>query len=100
MMCGMDPVAREHDVDLGERLEPVDDWLHLQPSIDEERKGRIYLPANVDGSRLVRAFVLAAGDNVTDLHPADVVLVLAAKSLELRDGTTLVRREHVVARMV
>lgn len=99
-MDDTDHVAREHDTDLGERLEPVDDWVHLQPSMDEERKGRIYLPVNVDGSRLVRAFVLAVGDRVTDLHPADVVMALAAQSIELRDGTSLVRREHVVARMV
>ena len=96
----MDHVAREHDTDMGERLEPIDHWVHLQPSMDEERKGRIYLPVNVEGSRLVRAFVLATGDQVTDLQPADVVMALAAQSIELRDGTTLVQREHVVARMV
>lgn len=96
----MDPVSSEYDTGTSERLEPVDDWLHLQPSMDEERKGRIYLPANVEGSRLVRAFVLAAGDQVTDLHPADVVMVLASKTIELRDGSSLARREHVVARMI
>lgn len=100
MMNESDAISSEHDTNLGERLEPVDDWIHLQPSIDEERKGRIYLPANVDGSRLIRAFVLAAGDQVVDLHPADVVMALAAKTIELRDGTMLVKREYIVARMI
>lgn len=95
----MDPVDQEHAVTFAETLEPLDDWLHLQPSLDEEKRGRIYLPANVDGARLTRCFVLRAGDQVTDLHPGDVVLVLASKVLELRDGTHLARREFVVARM-
>ena len=95
----MDPVEQEHAVAFNEALEPLDDWVHLQPSLDEEKRGRIYLPANVDGARLMRCLVLRAGDQVTDLHPGDVVLVLSAKVIELRDGTNLARREFVIARM-
>lgn len=82
-----------------ETLEPLDDWLHVQPSIDEDRKGRIYLPANVENSRLTRSLVLATGEQVTDLVPGDPVLVLTAKTIDLRDGSKLVRREYVVARV-
>jgi len=82
-----------------ETLDPLDDWLHVQPSIDEDRKGRIYLPANVDNARLTRCLVLATGDQVTDLTPGDPVLVLTNKTLDMRDGSKLVRREFVVARV-
>lgn len=93
-----------HDPDLAafgtsETLEPLDDWLHLQPSMDEEKKGRIYLPANVEGARLTRCVILAVGSEITDVRPGDVVLVLASKTIDLRDGSQLARREFVVARM-
>lgn len=95
----MDPVEQEHTAVFSETLEPLDDWLHLQPSLDEEKRGRIYLPANIEGSRLTRCLVLRTGDQVTDLQPGDAVLVLTAKVLELRDGTHLARREFVIARL-
>ena len=95
----MDPVEQELNASLSETLEPLDDWVHLQPSLDEERKGRIYLPANLDGSRLTRCLVLATGDDVTDMHPGDLVLVLAGKAIDLRDGSQLAKREFVVARL-
>jgi hypothetical protein len=95
----MDQLDQHSEHGVREMLEPMDDWLHLQPSIDEERKGRIYLPANVDGARLTRCLVLASGDQVSDLTPGDVVLALSSKTIDLRDGTTLIRREYVIARM-
>ena len=97
-MGGMDALNQ----DLGtpsDVVEPLDDWLHVQPSMDEDRKGRIYLPASVEGSRLLRCVVLAAGETVTALHAGDLVLVLGAKTIELRDGTHLARREFAVARL-
>ncbi len=96
----MDSLEHEMMSGIDERLEPLDDWIHLQPALDEERKGRIYLPANMEGSRLTRCLVMASGDSVTDLHPGDLVLVLASKTIDMRDGTQLTRREHVVARLV
>jgi hypothetical protein len=95
----MEPSEHELTSGTDEVLEPIDDWIHLQPSLDEERKGRIYLPVNVEGARLTRAIVLAAGDSVSDLRAGDVVLVLASKTIEMRDGSQLARREFVVARM-
>lgn len=95
----MDSLEQEFSASLDEGLEPLDDWLHLQPSLDEEQKGRIYLPANVDGARLLRCLVLEAGSQVTDLVPGDALLVLAAKTIDMRDGTKLARREHAVARL-
>lgn len=84
---------------LGETIEPLDDWVHLQPSIDEDRKGRIYLPAHIENAQLLRSVVLAAGMRVDDLVPGDAVLMLAAKGIDLRDGTKLARREWIVAKL-
>ena len=43
--------------------------------------------------------MLAVGAEVSDLQPGDVVLVVSAKTVELRDGSKLVRRQHAVARI-
>ena len=81
-------------------IEPLDDWLLLQPALEEEMRGRLLLPSTIAQSRLERSIVLAVGPAVTDLGPADVVLSAAAHAVELRDGTKLVQRQHVVARVV
>ncbi|MCW2949444.1 MAG: hypothetical protein JWN41_457 [Thermoleophilia bacterium] len=95
----MDPRNELTNTTFSERLEPLDDWLHLQPSLDEDRKGRIYLPVNVENSQLRRGIVLAAGDGVEGIAQGDVVLTLATKTIDLRDGTQLARRDYVVARI-
>lgn len=95
----MEPMAGEMHHALGETIEPLDDWVHLQPSIDEDRKGRIVLPANVEGAPLFRCLVLATGLKVDDLTPGDAVLMLSSKGIDLRDGSKLARREWIVARL-
>lgn len=80
-------------------IEPLDAWLLVQPSLEEESRGRLVLPATVAQSLLERCIVLSVGSSITDLHPADVVLILGQKAIELRDGSRLVEREHVVARL-
>ncbi|MDX6620535.1 MAG: hypothetical protein QOK36_2921 [Gaiellales bacterium] len=80
-------------------VEPLDDWVLVQPTMEEEAVGRIVLPANMTEGRLERSIVLAVGSEVTDLQPGDVVLIVSAKSVELRDGSKLVRRQHTVARI-
>jgi len=92
-------MGREQHDAVSETLEPLDEWVHLQPSIDEDRKGKIYLPVNVEGARLQRCVVLAAGSQVGDLAPGDAVLVLASQAIDLRDGTRLAQRESIVARL-
>ena len=80
-------------------VEPLDDWVLVQPSMEEEASGRRLLPAPQTEGRLERSIVLAVGSEVTDLQPGDVVLVVSAKTVELRDGSKLVRRQHAVARI-
>ncbi len=80
-------------------VEPLDDWLLVQPTMEEEAVGRIVLPASVTEGRLERSIVLAFGTDVTDLTAGDVVLAVSSKMIELRDNSKLVQREHVVARV-
>ena len=80
-------------------VEPLDDWVLVQPTMGEEAVGRIVLPANMTDGRLERSIVLAVETEVSDLQPGDVVLVVSAKTVELRDGSKLVRRQHAVARI-
>ena len=80
-------------------VEPLDDWVLVQPTMEEEAVGRIVLPASMTEGRLERSIVLAIGADVTDLRPGDVVLVISTKTVELRDGSKLVRRQHAVARV-
>jgi co-chaperonin GroES (HSP10) len=81
-------------------IEPLDDWVLVQPAHEEESRGRLVLPSTIAQSRLERSIVLACGPAVTDLSPADVVLALSAQAIELRDGSKLVQRQYVVARVV
>ena len=80
-------------------VEPLDDWVLVQPTMEEEAVGRIVLPANMTEGRLERSIVLGVVSEVSDLHPGDVVLAVSTKTVELRDGSKLVRRQHVVARV-
>ena len=82
-----------------EVVEPLDDWLLLQPAMEEETRGRIVLPPSAAQTRLERGIVLAVGASVGDLAAGDVVLALAQHAIRLRDGSALVQRPAVVARI-
>ncbi len=80
-------------------IEPLDDWLHVRPSVDEESAGRLIVPVTVQMNRLERVIILAVGAEVTDLNAGDLVLVLPDHAIELRDGTRIVQREFAIARV-
>jgi len=80
-------------------IEPLDDWLHVRPSVDDEGTGRLVLPATVQMNRLERVIVLAAGSEVTDIAAGDLVLLLPGHAVELRDSTKIVQREYAIARV-
>ena len=80
-------------------IEPLDDWLHVRPSVEDEGSGRLVLPATVQMNRLERVIVLATGGEVTDLTAGDLVLLMPGHAVELRDGTKIVQREHAIARV-
>lgn len=80
-------------------IEPLDDWLHVRPSVEDEGHGKLVLPATVQMNRLERVIVLAGGSDVTDLNAGDLVLLVPGHAIELRDGTKLVQREYAIARV-
>jgi hypothetical protein len=82
-----------------EVLEPLSDWLHVQPSAGDQRAGRIVLPPSIGDDRLARSMVLATGEEVTDVHVGDIVYIVSSKTVDMRDGSSLVQRKYVVARV-
>ena len=80
-------------------VEPLDDWLHVRVSVDDEGTSKLIVPTTVQLNRLERVIVLAAGAEVTDLSAGDLVLLLPGHAVELRDGTKLVQREFAIARV-
>lgn len=80
-------------------VEPLDDWLHVRPSVEDEGHGKLVLPATVQMNRLDRVIVLATGSDVSDLNAGDLVLLVPGHAVELRDGTRLVQREYAIARV-
>lgn len=80
-------------------IDPLDDWLHVRLSMEDEGTSRLVLPATVQMNRLERVIVLAAGSEVTDISAGDLVLLLPGHAVELRDGTKIVQREFAIARV-
>ena len=80
-------------------IEPLDDWLHVRPAVEEEASGRLIVPVTVQMNRLERVIVLAVGSEVTDLNAGDLVMLLPDHAVELRDGTRIVQREYAIARV-
>ena len=80
-------------------IDPLDDWLHVRPSVEDEGTGRLLLPATVQMNRLERVGVLGVGSEVTDIAAGDLVLLLPGNAVELRDGTKIVQREFAIARV-
>jgi len=80
-------------------IDPLDDWLHVRPSVEDEGTGRLLLPATVQMNRLERVVVLGVGSEVNDISAGDLVLLLPGNAVELRDGTKIVQREFAIARV-
>lgn len=80
-------------------IDPLDDWLHVRPSVEDEGTGRLLLPATVQMNRLERVVVLGVGSEVADVVAGDLVLLLPGNAVELRDGTKIVQREYAIARV-
>ena len=80
-------------------IEPLDDWLHVRPSMDDENTSNLILPATVQMNRLERVVVLGVGSEVADVVAGDLVLLLPGNAVELRDGTKIVQREYAIARV-
>ena len=95
-------LERERHIDIS--LEPLDDYLVLQPSNDEtETRAGLILPASAAASVAVRTgIVTAIGSDVTGIGPGDKVLYPREAGFEVRLGGIEVRvlkREELIARI-
>ena len=83
-----------------ENVEPLDSWVHVRAGYDEERPtGLIVVATDRRQPTPERMIVLGVGEEVRGVRPGDVVLVAPGPALGLRDGTKLVQRAQIVARL-
>ena len=95
-------LEREKHIDIS--LEPLDEYLVLQPSNDEtETRAGLILPASAAASVAVRTgIVTAIGADVTGIDVGDKVLFPRDSGFEVRLGGIEVRvlkREELIARV-
>jgi co-chaperonin GroES (HSP10) len=83
----LDPLSRTGDV----TLEPLDDFLVIQPLDESETASGLIVPIN-EASQCVTGIVAAVGPDVTTVEPGDKVLFPVAAGYEVR----LVRSSHRV----
>jgi chaperonin GroES len=90
----------------GERargIEPLDDWVLLEPVEDETETSRgLIIPASAESSCL-SGVVVAVGDDVVGVAAGDKVLFPKGAGFEVRLGgepKRLVNRRELIARVI
>lgn len=95
-------LGRRHDQHLSVSLEPLDDWLVVEPGDAETwTRGGLIIPAGADQA-CRSGIVTAVGPDSGSIEPGDKVLFPkdAGYDVQMGSGTVkLLRREHVVARI-
>ena len=94
----LDPLART-DV----TLEPLDDYLVVQPLDDTETASGLIVPIN-EAAQCVTGIVVAVGPDVSAVEPGDKVLYPREAGYEVRMVRTstrmrVLRREELIARI-
>ena len=95
-------LEREKHIDIS--LEPLDEYLVLQPSSDEtETRAGLILPASAAAAVAVRTgIVTAVGADVTGIELGDKVLYPREAGFEVRLGgieVKVLKREELIARV-
>ena len=95
-------LERERHIDFS--LEPLDEYLVLQPSSDEtETRAGLILPASAAAAAAVRTgIVTAVGADVTGVEVGDKVLYPRDTGFEVRLGgieVKVLKREELIARV-
>ena len=83
----LDPLSRINDV----TLEPLDDFLVIEPLDDTETASGLIVPLN-EASQCATGIVAAVGPDVNSVEPGDKVLYPIGAGYEVR----LVRSSHRV----
>ena len=95
-------LEREKHIDIS--LEPLDEYLVIQPSNDEtETRAGLILPASAAAAAAVRTgIVTAVGSDVTGVDVGDKVLYPRDAGFEVRLGgieVKVLKREELIARI-
>jgi chaperonin GroES len=95
-------LEREQHIDIS--LEPLDEYLVLQPSNDEtETRAGLILPASAAAAAAVRSgIVTAIGSDVVGVEVGDKVLYPRESGYDVRLGgieVKVIKREELIARV-
>jgi co-chaperonin GroES (HSP10) len=92
----------EHSQGLGLSLEPLDDYVVVQPSDEEtETRAGLIIPARAE-TRRQSGVVTAVGVDADGIEPGDKVLFPKDAGFEVRLGGTaarVIRRHDLIARI-
>jgi co-chaperonin GroES (HSP10) len=84
-------------------LEPLDDWIVVQPLEDSETPAGLIVPAN-EAAQTRSGVVASIGPDVEDVEPGDKVLFARDAGYEVRlirspHRVTVLKREQLIARI-
>jgi co-chaperonin GroES (HSP10) len=84
-------------------LEPLDDWIVVEPLEDSETASGLIVPIN-EGTQTRTAIVAAVGPEVESIEPGDKVIFPRDAGFEVRLARSahrvrVLKREHLLARV-
>jgi chaperonin GroES len=93
----------EHDAAARMTLEPLDDWIVVEPLDETETAAGLIVPVN-EASQTRTGIVAAVGPEVEGIDPGDKVLFARGAGYEVRlaraaHRVRVLRREELVARI-
>ena len=94
----LDPLSR-----LDVTIEPLDDYIVIQPLEDSETSSGLIVPIN-EAAPCVTGIVVAVGPDVTSVEPGDKVLYPREAGFEVRlvrssHRVRVLKREELIARV-
>ena len=93
----------ENDTTTDVRLEPLDDWIVVEPLDDSETASGLIVPIN-EGAQTRQAIVVAVGPEVETIEPGEKVLFPRDAGFEVRLARSphrvrILKREDLLARI-
>jgi co-chaperonin GroES (HSP10) len=93
----------EHDTSTDVRLEPLDDWIVVEPLDDSETASGLVVPIN-EGTQTRTGIVAAIGPDVESIEPGEKVLYPRDAGFEVRLARSshrvrMLKREDLLARI-
>ena len=93
----------ENDTTTDVTLEPLDDWIVVEPLEDSETASGLIVPIN-EGAQTRQAIVVAVGPDVETIEPGEKVLFPRDAGFEVRLARSphrvrILKREDLLARI-